>query len=176
MFEIDAPLDQVTRRLGRTPHHKLHGLAVALAGPANERILDMLLERIGRIGYRTDSSLCIVCVALDHLSLRNEGDVAVTGGPEGKTQTCSAGADNQKIGLHKEKYYIPSAKIVQTERIVKFLCVAKGTKPVLSPSCSCKTAIVRQSAAPLAVHNKNRLPPLNIQLRRKNGKNDSKIY
>jgi hypothetical protein len=100
LVETHTPTYKFCCRLGSLTHNDLHSLAIAATGAANKRIFDMLLEGIGLVGNRADSSLCIVSITLDKFTLCNYGNVSVLCGLQSKAQTGRAGADNQKIGLH----------------------------------------------------------------------------
>ena len=76
------------------------GCGVAFAGTADQGVVNMFFERVGRIGHRTDASLGIVGVALVHFPFRYQCNVAVFCGFEGETQSGGAGSDDQKIGFH----------------------------------------------------------------------------
>ncbi len=110
--EARAPGDQVADRIGRLAHDAFHGLGIALARAAHERVADVLLECVGRIGHRADAALGIVGVALIHLALGDDGDATALGGFQCEAQAGGAGADNQEIGFHTKKMHrCASAKV-----------------------------------------------------------------
>ena len=92
--------DQVVDQLGRTAHDLLHGLRVALASAADERVANMLLERVGRVGHRADAALCVVRIALVDLAFGHERHMTVSSRLERETESCGPRPDNQEIGFH----------------------------------------------------------------------------
>lgn len=85
---------------GGPANYQFDGCGVAFAGTADQGVVNMFFERVGRIGHRTDASLGIVGVALVHFPFRYQCNVAVFCGFEGETQSGGAGSDDQKIGFH----------------------------------------------------------------------------
>ena len=100
LVEARAPRDQVADAVGGLAHHQLHRFLAALACAADQRVMDMLLERIRGVGHRADAPLGIVGVALFHFALRHDDDMPVGGGLECEGETRGAGADHQKVGFH----------------------------------------------------------------------------
>ena len=100
LVETRPPPDQVIDQLGRTAHDLLHGLRVALARAADERVADMLLERVGRVGHRADAALCVVRIALVDLTFGHERHMTVSSRLERETEPCGPRPDNQEIGFH----------------------------------------------------------------------------
>ena len=47
LVETRAPGDEVADQFGCAAHDQLHGFAVALPGAADQRVVDVLLERVG---------------------------------------------------------------------------------------------------------------------------------
>ena len=100
LVEFRAPGDQVADQLRGPANYQFDGCGVAFAGTADQGVVNMFFERVGRIGHRTDASLGIVGVALVHFPFRYQCNVAVFCGFEGETQSGGAGSDDQKIGFH----------------------------------------------------------------------------
>ena len=100
LVETRPPGDEVPDQFGRAAHDQLHGLFVALPGAADQRVVDVFLERVGGVGYRTDASLGIVGVALFDPPLGNDRNVPVGGGLQREREARRAGTDNQKVGFH----------------------------------------------------------------------------
>ena len=98
--EARAPGDQVADQLGSAPHDQLHGLPVAFARAAYERVGDVLLEGVGGVGDRADAALCVIGVALRDLAFGHDRDMAVGGGLQREREARRAGTDNQKVGFH----------------------------------------------------------------------------
>ena len=97
-----VPRDQIADQFRRTAHDQFNGRRIAFSGTADQRVVDMFLERVGSIGYRADTALGIIGIALVHFAFRDDRHMAVTGGFECEAQACSTGAYHQKIGLHVE--------------------------------------------------------------------------
>ena len=98
--EACAPADKILGRARGILNYKLNCFRVALAGTANQRVLDMFLECVGCIGYRADTALRVVGVTLIKFTLGNESYGCCVGHLEGEAQSCRSGTDNQKITLH----------------------------------------------------------------------------
>ena len=93
-IETRTPFEQVGDQLRRTAHDQFDGCRVAFPCTADQRIVDVFLECIGRIGYRTDAALGIVGVAFVHSAFGHDGDMTVCSGLEGKSKPCRARTDD----------------------------------------------------------------------------------
>ena len=111
LVEARTPGDQIGDQFGSAAHDQFHGLFVALARPADQRVADVFLEGVGGIRYRADAALCVVGVALDHLALGHDRDMSVGGGFQREGEPCGAGTDNQEVGLHRFLFCIMRRKV-----------------------------------------------------------------
>ena len=97
LVELGPPLDQLFDDRRGARDDLLDGRRVADAGPADHRVADVFLERVGLVHDRGDAALRIVGVALAQLALGDDRDPAVFGRFQRKAQSGDAAADNQKI-------------------------------------------------------------------------------
>ena len=97
LVELGPPLDQLFDDRRGARDDLLDGRRVADAGPADHRVADVFLERVGFVHDRGDAALRIVGVALAQLALGDDRDPAVFGRFQRKAQSGDAAADNQKI-------------------------------------------------------------------------------
>ena len=137
LVETRAPGDQVADQLRCAPHDQLHGLLVAFAGAAYQRVADVFLESVGFVGHRADTALCVVGVACVHFAFRHDGDVAVCGGFQREGESCGAGADNQKVGFHSinRHYAMQSYKLLPDYSFFFYFCLTETADrpPVRGP-------------------------------------------
>ena len=59
LVEARAPGDQVPDQLRSPSHDQFHGLFVALARSADQRVADVFFERVGGVCHRADTALGI---------------------------------------------------------------------------------------------------------------------
>ena len=95
--EVDAIAHQLVYALGGFADGHLHHIAVADAVAGNQGVFDMFVETVGVVHHGGDAALCIFCRPFRGFSLGEDAYFAVGGHFEGKTQSCNAGTDNQKV-------------------------------------------------------------------------------
>ena len=117
LVEARAPGDQVADQLGSAPYDQFDGFLTALSGSADQRVADVLLERVGGVGYRADAALGVVGVAFLDFALGHDGNVSVGGGFQRERKTCGAGTDDQKVGFHGFEPFLKRCK--DTNKVFK---------------------------------------------------------
>ena len=100
LVETRPPGDQVADQLRGPPHDEFDRFGVALAGPADERVVDVFLEGVGGVGNRTDAALGVVGIAFVHLAFGHDCHVTVGRGLQRERESRRAGSDDQKVGFH----------------------------------------------------------------------------
>ena len=80
LVETRAPGYEVGDQFRGPPHDQFHGLLVAFACAADQRVADVFLECVGSVRYRADAALCIIGVALFDLAFGDDRNVSVSRG------------------------------------------------------------------------------------------------
>ena len=118
LVEARAPSDQVPDQLRSPPHDQLHGLFIALARSADQRVADVFFECVGGVCHRADTALGIVGVALFDLAFGDDRNVSVSRGFQREREPRSAGTDNQKVGFHGFFLFLLPCSAAKLQKIV----------------------------------------------------------
>ena len=118
LVETRAPGYEVGDQFRGPPHDQFHGLLVAFACAADQRVADVFLECVGGVRYRADAALCIIGVALFDRALGDDRNVSVGCGFQRERKARGAGTDNQKVGFHGFFLFLLPCSAAKLQKIV----------------------------------------------------------
>ena len=97
VIEVRAERHQLTHALRPLRHDDPHHLLIAQPGPRYERVVNVVLDGVGRVHHRRDSALRVVRVRLRRCLLGDDRDGAVLSGAEGERESGHPAADDEKV-------------------------------------------------------------------------------